>query len=147
MDNYWTHGHDFPQAAALVSDSLPGRFPADDTLFELIANFQTESLTFFNKSSPGDVGLICGRSAVATTITSPSCVACLTCMNERVGRKLNRHTTLQCWVTAVKEWVTEWLCEQTRVSGQGARSEWVNWSFLHARPWIPGDEIFTAVIH
>ena len=45
-----------------VWQSLPWRFPADDTLFELIANFLIpESLTFFNKWSPGDFGLICGR--------------------------------------------------------------------------------------
>ena len=41
---------------------LAGRFPADDMLFELIANFLTpESLMFFNISSPGDFGLTCGR--------------------------------------------------------------------------------------
>ena len=47
----------------LVSDSLPGHFPADDTLFGVIVSFLTpESLTFFNNSSPGDFGLFCDRS-------------------------------------------------------------------------------------
>ena len=48
----------------ICGQSLPGRLPAEDTLFELIANFLTpEPLMFFNKSSsPGDFGL-CGRSA------------------------------------------------------------------------------------
>ena len=57
-DIIWIHGNDFPQPFIdpSVGQSSPGRSPADDTMFESIANFLIpESLTFFNKSSPGYV--------------------------------------------------------------------------------------------
>ena len=85
-----------------VWQSLPGRFPADDILFELIVNFLAlELLTSFNKSSPGDFWSYLCPLRVATTGTSPSWVIRLNYMymNERVGRKLNRHIILHYQVT------------------------------------------------
>ena len=97
-----------------VWQSLLGRFPAGDTLFEVIANFLTpESLTFFNKSSPGHFWSYLRLLRAATTGTSPSWVTWLIYMymNERVCRKLNRHSILQYQVTVHSTSV--WLCMWT----------------------------------
>ena len=85
-----------------VWQSLPGRFPPDDTRFGLIANFLTlEPLTFFNKSSPGCFWSYLRPLRAATTDTSSRWVTCLIYMymNEMVGRKLNRRIILQYQVT------------------------------------------------
>ena len=84
---------------------LPGRFPADDAQFEVIAKFLTpESLTFSNKSSPWDFWTYLRPLHMTTTDTSPRWVTCLIYMytNERMSRKLNRHIILQHQVTVTR---------------------------------------------
>ena len=65
-----------------------------------LSNPRATDVFFFNKSSPGDVwSHLPPLHTQATTGTSPSWVTCLRYMNERVGRKLNKHNTHQCQVT------------------------------------------------
>ena len=65
-----------------------------------LSNPRATDVFFSNKSSPGDVwSHLPPLHTQATTGTSPSWVTYLRYMNERVGRKLNKHNTHQCQVT------------------------------------------------